>query len=478
MHRRIDRAVAAAAAGSFVFLVPAGVASAAPTFGYAAGTGSNTSSVVIDFSESGGDAYLFEYSYDGQATGQDMLLALDAAGDLDVFTTQFSFGLGIDGFAFDGNSQDVGFDSVTGRNWSYWIAGGSQDVTDFSVDPPLTQRESVAFGNYEFASSGAGSRFLEDGSLDGWIVNASAFNQVGGAAVATNNLPALPEPALAGLLMLAGGLCARRRRVTGVKLRGAVAVAGLASVTGVASAGPFAGSVFSYDEGSNPAPGFTTPEVALGAPERFTGEGVFPGAVTPLNAAFGRDEIVSIGEGGQLTVEFDTPVVDDPANPFGIDLLVFGNTFYGLGSDGRISGAFEEPAVLEVSVDGVVFVEVSGIFGDTPFPTLGYSDLTNPFSSVPGQVETDFRLPVDPALDATGLTFGELVQAYNGSGGGTGIDLASLGLSEISFVRVSNPVGSGVTPEIDAFAAVPEPTVGLAGAAMAVWLQRRRGASA
>lgn len=207
LDRVVYRAVACAAAGSFAFSMSA---LAVPIFGYATGSGGNTSSLVVDFSESGGEAYMFEYSYDGEATGLEMLAALDAAGDLEVFTTVFSFGTAIDGFAFGGQSQDVGFDAVTGRNWSYWIDGGSQDVTDFSVDPPVTQREAVAVGAYVGASSGAGSRFLSDGSVDGWIVNVSSFNSSGAAA--TNDVPSrVPEPAVA-LVGVAAVLLRRRSR--------------------------------------------------------------------------------------------------------------------------------------------------------------------------------------------------------------------------------------------------------------------------
>ena len=46
---------------------------------------------------------------------------------------------------------------------------------------------------------------------------------------------------------------------------------------------PFADSVLAYDAGSNPAPGYTDPSSALGSPERFTGERVFPGVVSPFN---------------------------------------------------------------------------------------------------------------------------------------------------------------------------------------------------
>jgi len=73
-------------------------------------------------------------------------------------------------------------------------------------------------------------------------------------------------------------------------------------------------------------PDLTTDEiVTLGAPERFTGEGIFEGVVSPFNPAYGTDEIFSMGRGGFLVVEFDEAVEDDPRNPFGIDLIVFGN---------------------------------------------------------------------------------------------------------------------------------------------------------
>lgn len=226
-------------------------------------------------------------------------------------------------------------------------------------------------------------------------------------------------------------------------------------------ANPWADSVVSYTQGTGAAPGYTDASTVLGSPERFTGEGIFPGAVTPMNSPWGVDEIVSIGEGGQLTVVFDEPVTNDAANPFGLDLLIFGNAFF---TD--FNGPFRiesEPGVIEVSTDGFVWHEVTGVFADDLYPTLGYRDLDTFFDTEPGSVLTDFTLPVDPSLtvdDFAGLSISQLDALYNGSGGGTGVDIGALGLSEISFVRISNPVGSGISPEIDAFAdvaAVPGP---------------------
>lgn len=176
--------------------------------GYAAGSGANTSQLVIDFSANGGDAFVFDYAYDDPTTGLDMLLALDAAGDLEVFTTQFSFGLAIDGFAFAGNSVDIGFDAVTGDFWSYWVDGGFQDL-DFMGD--FTPDEAVLAGAYTEASVGASDRLLADGSVDGWIVNVSSFNSQGNAA--TSNPPAaVPEPTGLALLGCAGLVLGNRRR--------------------------------------------------------------------------------------------------------------------------------------------------------------------------------------------------------------------------------------------------------------------------
>lgn len=240
------------------------------------------------------------------------------------------------------------------------------------------------------------------------------------------------------------------------------------------SANPWADSVVQYDAGTDGAVGFDDPTAALGAPTRFTSPASqFGGPVTPFNPPFGQDEIVSIGEGGSLTVAFDEPVTDDPLNPYGIDLLVFGNAFLGLDFDAGVAtgGIAAEGGEIEVSTDGVVFVPVPGVDADGAFPTLGFSDITEPFPS-DAMVPADFTRPVDPSLtiaDLTDLTTAEIVAVYGGSGGGAGIDIGALGLSEVSFVRITNPMGAGLSPEIDAVVdvrAIPEPAgalVALAG---------------
>ena len=261
----------------------------------------------------------------------------------------------------------------------------------------------------------------------------------------------------------------------------ACATLGLAGATSAAGPDPWADRVVSFTAGKNPAPGYADPTTALGEPSRFTGVGSFPGAVTPFNPPFDTDQLVSLGAGGELIVAFDEPVRNDPLNPFGIDLLVFGSTGFVDTSfpNGLVGGLFgNEGGSISVSPDGTSWFDVAGVVGDGIFPTMGYQDLTGPYDPMAGSLPTDFTVPVDPTFDPMGSTFAEIVAAYSGSGGGAGVDIGSLGLSEISFIRVRHAAGLPGSPEIDAFAdvrAVPGPgTAVIAMLALAGWRRQTR----
>lgn len=265
------------------------------------------------------------------------------------------------------------------------------------------------------------------------------------------------------------------------------------------AADPWADHVVSYIEGTGvqgpntPSDPFTfapynDPLTTLGEPTRITSPDSFGSPVTPLNPPFRANEIVSIGRGGELVVRFDEPVTNHAANPFGVDLLIFGNAFFAgdfvnpdfsFNVAGTAIGVAAEGGLIEVSADGVSYVSIAGD-ADGSFPTNGYADLTDPFSFSPGVVPANFTLPVDPAFDPVGKTYAEILAGYNGSGGGFGVDLATVGLSSISYVRITNPAGAQFVPEIDGFAdvaAVPEPaasTAFLIGAALIAWQTRKR----
>jgi len=184
-----------AAAGLFLLTQPAD-AELLP--GYATGEGANTSSLVIDFGYLGEEAFVFEYSYDGSATGEDMLLALNEAGPLTVGYQVFHFegqrSIFVDGFDYQNINAFPSFVGENEENWSYWVA-----------DAP-----GQAYTGFDFGPSG---RNLQDGSVDGWAINVASFNS--DQFPATNNPPAIvpvPEPSSAVLPGLAGAVLIRRRR--------------------------------------------------------------------------------------------------------------------------------------------------------------------------------------------------------------------------------------------------------------------------
>ena len=220
----------------------------------------------------------------------------------------------------------------------------------------------------------------------------------------------------------------------------------------------FATSVLSYASGTNPAGGFTNPLVALGAPARVTGAGIDPSAVTPFQPCFLASEIVSIGAGGSLTLGFDPPIQDDPNNPFGIDFLVFGNAFFtdaGYPS-GTVGALASDGGSIQVTGDGVNWFTIPGAVADGLFPTMGFSD-GGPYANLPGSVPTSPHQPVDPAWtagDLVGRSYAELVEIYDGSAGGAGVDIAVAGLTEVIAVRIVVGPGPLANVEIDAIARV------------------------
>lgn len=273
------------------------------------------------------------------------------------------------------------------------------------------------------------------------------------------------------------GMCRRGGARGGLRAPGCrrgVVAAGLICGWHVAAlGGTYATSVVSYDAGTGASAGFTDSATALGSPTRISG---FDLRVTPFNPPFQSSEVVSIGRGGHLTLAFDTPAVDDASNPYGIDLLVFGNSFFYSDDFSPIAQSIWKPGgVVEVSADGIDWRMVQGAVADGVFPTLGYRDGVDPFGSDGGSVETNFLLPVDPAFSPWGKDFDGLKAGYGASGGGAGIDLGSVGLHEARYVRISNPLSAAYSIEIDAISDVI-PSPGGLGTLAASWLgvMRRR----
>jgi hypothetical protein len=280
-----------------------------------------------------------------------------------------------------------------------------------------------------------------------------------------------------------------------ILLAGAIALAGgaaRAELTVGHDPADFATSVVSYTEGdgvgrefTSQAPKFNDPHSALGRPTVDTsGDGwdvqEDRAPVLPVHAAWLADELVSIGIGGQLTLSFNHRVVDDPLNPYGVDLTVFGNSIQQIDSGGlwtnddpsdwTVSGlADSEGGTVLVSQDGLTWEPLSTV-ADGFAPTLGrVYDPADP-DPVLGDWNqwwgepTDATLPLDPSLTAVdfdGDTVAEMAEAYGRSAGGTGLDLSALpdsfadpvtGHKWIQYVRIEVAADAELVPEIDAVA--------------------------
>lgn len=232
----------------------------------------------------------------------------------------------------------------------------------------------------------------------------------------------------------------------------------------------YANQVISYSPGNTPPPGgYTNSSVALGSPQRIAGESSpWPSEVTVFNGPFANDEIVSIGEGGHLTLRLSNFVLPDPSGP---EIGVFENIFL---IDGEFDGVVDSPASqfggdsaeVAVSEDGDSWVTLGTFLFD--LPTQGSTDLSGtpsdyqkPFT---GSLNSFANLPYDHATDD------DVFDLLDGSGGGNWLDISGTGLSKVGYIRFSVEddlnAGTSLNFELDAVSisvtamggVVPEPS--------------------
>lgn len=266
-----------------------------------------------------------------------------------------------------------------------------------------------------------------------------------------------------------------------LRVRAAVrAIAATLVLTHAPSLAQYATTVVDYSPGTGYATefgtglGYTLTDSILGEPSRVT-PGDFGGPVNPFNAPYLREQLLSIGAGGSLTVALAAS--NDASHPYGIDFQIFGGSFFVIANgdysgggitDGTIYGSHTGETRISVSADGVHYFTLNPALAPSPdslFPTRG---------------DGNFHLPVNPALkaaDFAGLGLSDIALKYQLSGGGTGYDLdwaqkadgTPANLTSIEFVRVDVLSGRSDLDGFAAVGAVPEPAswalalTGLAG---------------
>lgn len=370
------------------------------------------------------------------------------------------------------DATDLYWGGWYGPNWELWhesgAAGGFTNAPDRGPSLSWTPNDpampwSGNHGEWHYAEAGMSSLVLKDGSWMGWSVSAGGLDFANPDDPGTiawmrhKHAPAVPEPA--------------------------PEVASPYAVTLTESAGAFGPSLYG------------DPNCVVGQPSTLMLNsdpivGKSPYHIKIVEPAYNRDidgnkVIVTLSRQstnggyayGYVTIAFDHPVTDHPANPYGIDFQVFGNAFY-VGSDyvsdvsdmrtyNLVGGIFAEPMLVSVSPDNVQwYTYTNGPFCDDAFPTQGFEwdpALHDTTGSGWTMKQSDFTKPVNPVLNtvlgAPGVTLPtySALKLYAGSGGGTGFDLAESGFSSIRYVRVS--AGPGYyAGEVDAVSDV-RPTV-------------------
>jgi hypothetical protein len=233
----------------------------------------------------------------------------------------------------------------------------------------------------------------------------------------------------------------------------ALALAGGVIVPQISRA-QFADTVISYNSGTGFAPGFTTASAALGAPASG-------GSITPFAPPFSKSQIVSIGAGGEITLQLSTPIVNDPSDPYGINFILFANEFFVDNSSGDVTGLFNHTASSSILV--LVSPDVSTWY------TLNPALAPQAGSLFPISGSGNPQIAVNPSLTLasfTGQNLAGIASLYDGSAGGTGYDLAwaqdangnSVNLASADYVQIE--VQSGVL-DLDAVSVVPEPATWL-----------------
>jgi hypothetical protein len=286
-----------------------------------------------------------------------------------------------------------------------------------------------------------------------------------------------------------------RLRCAGLSL--ALAAAALPSL---ARGGAYASGVVSYTPGGADAR-FTSAQAALGAPDGISGENPaaanYFGAsnvLSPFSPAFQSDEVVQIGEGGQITLQLSNYLNVGAGNRLGVISNVgLIDSNYPNGQNSATAASFGGgSAQVRVSADKNTWTDLGTV--NFNIPGLYYVN-AGPFDgAAPASPQlTDFGKPFEGSLasfngkDYAGTVNAFKVAAGGYSGGGTWLDLSGSGLSQVGYVQFivadDGNVNTNTRFALDSVsiannavgAALPEPGCGLLMITVpAVLLRRRR----
>ncbi len=466
------------------------------------GSGTNRAALVVEWSTPESAAFssvaapvadktmVWGYRFNGTSTGTQMLQAIVKADPKLYVAASVSFGTFVEGIGYnlngngvtgitDGTNTDVitnGYlTSVTvdvdaaaplnpgdlywsgynGPNWEVWnelgdaggfLASPSRGTNAYWTADDPTMPYSGSHGQWEYAQNGLDALVLTNGSWIGFSVAAGEYEGDTNAPYNTHkHAPVSPDGTY---------------------------------VAYVCNTNDFAAQVISTNNIYPNSP-YNDPTAVLGRPtlkfiDYFGGNIVDRTKI--IEAPYWTDPnsnnvITEISANGQITVKLGRKVYDDPNNPYGIDFIVYGNSFFSAsGVSGAVSdktdldvaslssGFFGHPTTVSVSQDGVTWFSYTNI--PALFPDDSYRwDETNHAWTAEQQNPTKPLNPYIYTNNFGGQSVASGPDQSAGAAGGTGYDLKASGMPWIQYVRFE-PDTTGDYTVIDAVAAVNPVVVG------------------
>jgi hypothetical protein len=200
----------------------------------------------------------------------------------------------------------------------------------------------------------------------------------------------------------------------------------------------YAAAVVSFSSGAGALDGYDNPQAALGLGPKDTGE--FMGTfyyVTPFNAPYSPNDVVSIGKGGYITLQLANYALPLEQGP---EIGVFTYQFFA--QDNWPVGGTHDPVILfRPSQQAMVSVSEDGENWTTlnAGTAMTFDIPANAYQDVAATIEADYGMPFTGVLsDFDGkATVQDTIDVYDGSAGGTWFDISATGLEKVGYVRFS-----------------------------------------
>jgi hypothetical protein len=355
--------------------------------------------------------------------------------------------------AYPLNSGDLYWGGYYGPNWEVWTetndAGGffaspNRGTNEYWTPTDLEYFSSGYQGQWQFSDAGLDDLPLTNGS---WIAFSVAAGEYEPDPTAPYNIHKHAPPSPDGTY-----------------------------VAYVCNTNDFAVQIISTNDIDTNSP-YNDPTAMLGRPTLnfLDGPGTNIDRTKIIEPPYWTDVnsnavITEISSNGEVTVYMGRPICDDPHNPYGVDFIVYGNSFYSVsGTHGFVSDATDlnaaklgsgfggHPTVVSVSQDGVNWFTYS----NTPalFPDEAYRwDDTNDSWTAEVMNPTKPVNPFVPTNNFSGQSVASGLDQFIGASGGTGYNLKASGLPWIQYVRIQPNTNTYTV--IDAIAAVNPAVVG------------------